>query len=41
MRATGIVRRIDFYVIIGAKVRSLENTEVSLILSKSQAEPNG
>ena len=28
MKATGIVRRIDYYVIIRAKVRSLENTGV-------------
>jgi len=33
MKATGIVRRVDSSVIIGAKVRSLENTGVSLILS--------
>ena len=33
MKATGIVRRIDSSVIIGAKVRSLENTGFSLILS--------
>ena len=33
MKATGIVRRIDYRVIIGTKVRSLENTGVSLILS--------
>ena len=26
MKATGIVRRIDYRVIIGTKVRSLENT---------------
>ena len=31
MKATGIVRRIDSSVIIGAKVRSLENTGFSLI----------
>lgn len=28
MKATGIVRRIDYRVIIGTKVRSLENTGV-------------
>lgn len=28
MKATGIVRRIDYSVIIRAKVRSLENTGV-------------
>ena len=33
MKATGIVRRIDDYVIIGARSESLENTGVSLILS--------
>lgn len=33
MKATGIVRRIDSSVIIGAKVGSLENTGFSLILS--------
>jgi len=32
MKATGIVRRIDDYAIIGAKPESLENTGVSLIL---------
>ena len=32
MKATGIVRRIDGYVIIGARSESLENTGVSLIL---------
>lgn len=32
MKATGIVRRIDDYVIIGARSESLENTGVSLIL---------
>lgn len=31
MKATGIVRRIDYSVIIGAKVKSLENTGFSLI----------
>ncbi|MBR5220122.1 MAG: hypothetical protein IKV66_03960 [Clostridia bacterium] len=34
MKATGIVRRIDDYVIIGARSDNLENTGVSLILSK-------
>ena len=34
MKATGIVRRIDYSVIIGQKFRSLENTEFSLFLSK-------
>ena len=34
MKATGIVRRIDDWVIIGQKFRSLENTGFSLILSK-------
>lgn len=33
MKATGIVRRIDYSVIIEAKVKSLENTGLSLILS--------
>ena len=33
MKATGIVRRIDDLVIIGARSESLENTGVSLILS--------
>ncbi len=33
MKATGIVRRIDYSVIIGAKARTLENTGFSLILS--------
>jgi hypothetical protein len=33
MKATGIVRRIDDYVIIGSSSESLENTVVSLILS--------
>ena len=33
MKATGIVRRIDDYVIIGARSENLENTGVSLILS--------
>ena len=33
MKATGIVRRIDDQVIIGARSESLENTGVSLILS--------
>ena len=32
MKATGIVRRIDDYVIIGARSENLENTGVSLIL---------
>ena len=31
MKATGIVRRIDYRVIIGTKGRSLENTGFSLI----------
>jgi hypothetical protein len=33
MKATGIVRRIDDYVIIGPSSESPENTVVSLILS--------
>ena len=33
MKATGIVRRIDDYVIIGARSESLEYTGVSPILS--------
>lgn len=33
MKATGIVRRIDYPVIIPAKGKSLENTGISLILS--------
>jgi len=38
MKATGIVRRIDDWVIIGTRVRSLENTGVSLILSNFTGE---
>lgn len=37
MKATGIVRRIDDWVIIGAGSESLENTGVSLILSKRKS----
>lgn len=37
MKATGIVRRIDDYVIIGTRPESLENTGVSLILPNSRA----
>jgi len=33
MKATGIVRRIDDYVIIRTRSENLENTGVSLILS--------
>ncbi len=33
MKATGIVRRVDSSVIMGAKAKSLENTGFSLILS--------
>ena len=40
MKATGIVRRIDDYVIIGARSESLENTGVSLILSNFCASEN-
>jgi len=40
MKATGIVRRIDDYVIIGVKSESLENTGVSLILSNFCAPEN-
>ena len=40
MKATGIVRRIDDYVIIGEKSESLENTGVSLILSNFCAPDN-
>ena len=40
MKATGIVRRIDDYVIIGDKSESLENTGVSLILSNFCAPDN-
>lgn len=39
MKATGIVRRIDYYVIIGAKVRSLENTGFSLIFVQLHQYP--
>jgi hypothetical protein len=35
MKATGIVRRIDDCVIIGTKVRNLENIGFSLVLSKA------
>ena len=40
MKATGIVRRIDSSVIIGAKVRSLENTGFSLIFVQLHQYPN-
>ncbi len=40
MKATGIVRRIDGYVIIGARSESLENTGVSLILPNFCAPAN-
>jgi len=40
MRATGIVRRIDSPVIIGAKVRSLESTGFSLIFVQFHQYPN-
>ena len=40
MKATGIVRRIDDYVIIGDKSEGLENTGVSLILSNFCAPDN-
>ena len=40
MKATGIVRRIDDYVIIGARSESLENTGVSLILPNFCAPAN-
>lgn len=33
MKATGIVRRIDYKVIICARLEALENKEFSLILS--------
>ena len=33
MKATGIVRRIDDYAIIGSRSESIENTGVSLILA--------
>ncbi len=39
MKATGIVRRIDYSVIIGAKVRSLENMGVSLIFVQLHQYP--
>ena len=39
MKATGIVRRIDSSVIIGAKVRSLENTGFSLIFVQLHQYP--
>ena len=39
MKATGIVRRIDSSVIIGAKVRSLENTGFSLIFVQFHQYP--
>jgi len=39
MKATGIVRRIDSSVIIGAKVRSLENTGFSLIFVRFHQYP--
>ena len=41
MKATGIVRRIDYSVIIGAKVRSLENRGFSLIFVQIHQYPNG
>ena len=40
MKATGIVRRIDDYVIIGARSESLANTGVSLILPNFCAPDN-
>ena len=40
MKATGIVRRIDDYVIIGARSENLENTGVSLILPNFCAPDN-
>ena len=40
MKATGVVRRIDSPVIIGAKVRSLENTGFSLIFVQIHQYPN-
>lgn len=39
MKATGIVRRIDYRVIIGTKVRSLENTGFSLIFVQFHQYP--
>ncbi len=40
MKATGIVRRIDYSVIIGAKVRSLENRGFSLIFVQFHQYPS-
>ncbi len=40
MKATGIVRRIDYSVIIGAKVRSLENRGGSLIFVQFHQYPS-
>lgn len=39
VKATGIVRRIDYRVIIGTKVRSLENTGFSLIFVQFHQYP--
>ena len=39
MKATGIVRRIDYRVIIGTKARSLENTGFSLIFVQFHQYP--
>jgi len=39
MKSTGIVRKVDSSVIIGAKVRSLENTGFSLIFVQFHQYP--
>lgn len=39
MKATGIVRIIDYRVIIGTKVRNLENTGFSLIFVRFHQYP--
>lgn len=40
MKATGIVRIIDYRVIIGTKVRNLENTGFSLIFVQLHQYPS-